>query len=288
MNSYAGLEAGSYYSINCPNCGEVLEQNAFAGGRKLTRCWHCGGMVRAATRPRPARNGEAGSWGEAGAGSPVSEKTRLELAQSYSYPNLQCPYCEHVNQDSANSNSLYCANCGAELKKDCLHCSKPMYVLDHFCPYCRTDQERAQYELEAFYWQHFNEGKRLARAGQWEECHRHLAIFFEPHAIVTDDQTAQQAQAFYRHSIAPEDGGEGLRIYNESLAKLRRQIDDELKQERWRTLIKWSVVAGVLGLIAVWSALTFGSWWAIFAMGFGALILIGLVILFIIVSIGGM
>lgn len=287
MSGYTGLETQSY-GLNCPNCGELLERTAFDGGRRLARCWHCGGLVRAQTRPRPVRT-ESENQGETGRLTGGFSLPRLETAQSYAPPHLQCPYCEHVNRElpQANSPSLYCSNCGAELKKLCLNCDRPMYVLDHFCPYCRTDQERAQYELETLLWQEYNEGKRLAKLGYWEPAHRHLSLFFNPDAIGADPVHAGRAQAVYRHSIAPEDGGEGLRLYNEALQRLRQRANEELKQEERRKQAKWGVVALLVGLLALWSAFSLGAWWAIFAIGFGVVIVLALLILFVLLSIGG-
>ncbi|MEI6045275.1 MAG: zinc ribbon domain-containing protein [Chloroflexota bacterium] len=294
MNGYRELETESF-SLNCPNCGEALERNAFEGGRRLTRCWHCGEMVRSAVRSSRGRAEtspfSSSEWAERNTPKASGSRIQLEQVPSHPYPNLQCPYCEHLNRElvvQADKTSFYCTNCGAELKKACLNCERPMYVLDHFCPYCRTDQEEAQYELEALYWQQFNEGKRLAKIGHWEDAHRHLALFFNPDAIGADPVNLQRAEAVYRHSIATVDEGEGLRLFNESLQRLRHQIHEELKQEERRRWAKWGLGLLVLGLLALWSAVNFGAWWAIFAIALGVIVVIGLLILFVLLSISGM
>lgn len=284
MSSYGELEI-EHPGLFCPNCGEVLERNAFEGGRRLARCWHCGGMVRAAIRPRSSRTA-TGEWNER-----VTPRTRLEPASWYAPPSLQCPYCEHVNRENPSqteSSKVYCVNCGAALKMACLNCERPMYVLDHFCPYCRTDQERAQYELEVYCWQQFNEGKRLARLGRWDDAHSCLRIFFDPQAAGDDEPRTKYARTVYLNSIAMEDGGEGLRIFNETLEHLRRQANEQLRRDERSRLVKWGVVVALIGALGLWSALTLGSWWAIFAIGIAAIVLVGFLVLFILASIGGM
>jgi len=291
MSSYAGIETENY-SLNCPSCGEALERGAFEEGRHLARCWHCGKMVRAAVRPRTSwsalNSGQAEASGR-GEQAAIS-RAQLETAPSYGPPNFQCPYCEHINREvSIQANqTLYCGNCGAALKKACLDCNRPIYILDHFCPYCRADQERVQYELEALYWQQFNEGKRLAKVRRWEEARHYLAIFFDPAAIGADPIQSQQAQQIYRRSIAPEDGGEGLRFYNEALHQMSQQAIKELKQERRREWFKWGFIATIVGLVALWSALTFGSWWAIFAIVLLVGLALGLLAFLFLISVGGM
>lgn len=280
MESYAGLEAENN-SLICPNCGNALEQHAYEGGKRLARCWHCGGMIRAASQTRP-------EWGRGETLARV--KPSLELVKSYGPPHFQCPYCEHINRESnlQQSDSLFCANCGADLKTACLNCEKPMYVLDHFCPFCRTDQERAQYELEAFFWQQYNEGKRLARSGRWEDAYNYLALFFNPEAIGAEPHRAKLAAEIYRSSIALEDGGEGLRLFNDAIERLRRRVDEDMQQERRRRLAMWGVGLLVFCMLALWSALTFGAWWAIFVIGLGLVVIVGLLILFVLLSVGGM
>jgi transcription elongation factor Elf1 len=286
MNSYEELQIENP-NLFCPACGEVLERDAFEGGKRLTRCWHCGGMVKAVVRPK-APWAVAGQYQEQT--ERVSNRTRLEQVPSYAPPNLQCPFCEHVNRElpgQSNPAGLFCANCGAALQKGCLNCDRPMYVLDHFCPYCRTDQGRALYELEVDYWHQYNEAKRLARMGRWEDAHSYLRVFFDPDVAETNPK-AKYARSIYLSSIAPQDGGEGLQIYNETLNHLRWQAKEELRQEQRRRMLKWVIGAFLLGLLALWSAMTFGSWWAIFVIGLGAVVLIGIIILFILISIGGM
>lgn len=250
----------------CPACGAALPDEAFAAGQRLARCRRCSKMVRRETTEGWPVSGAVGSPGlqpEVYAG-----QENLEIFPSYPYPVLACPYCEHLNQDGLAQRSdgqQFCANCGADLKKSCLNCAEPMYVLDHFCTRCRSDQEKARYEIEGAYWQRFNEGKRLARMGRWEDAERELGLFFNPIPGL-DREHVRLAHQIYVSSIAPADQGDGLRLYNEVVEQLRiTQAAQRRKQQRQK-YYKWVAVAAVVLILAVFSAVTLGSWWAIFVI----------------------
>lgn len=275
----------------CPSCGAGIPAEALAGGQRLARCRQCGQMLRrVVTRVWPADPAAASpvrDWNRS-LPEPASQE-HLEPAPIYPYPALQCPYCEHINQDLPPlrlSGQQYCANCGADLKKHCLRCDAPMYVLDYYCMRCRSDQEQLKYELEALYWQHYNEGKRLAQIGRWQDAERELSLFFNPRPDY-DPEDVRQARQIYASSIRPSDEGEGLRLYNEAVEHLRRAYQTRQRRLQRRKMARWGAVgAGVL-LLGVFSALTFGSWWAIFVIvPFAALLIVMLV--FLLLSILGL
>lgn len=268
----------------CPACSANLPDEAFAAGQRLVRCRRCSKMVRRDT-PQGWPLQPSGAIQDTRTSPPeTSLQERLELAPSYAYPALACPYCEHLNQDGPAmrpNGQQFCANCGADLKKACLSCDEPMYVLDHFCTRCRSDQEKARYEIEGVYWQHFNEGKRLAQMGRWQDAERELGLFFNPTPGL-DREHVRLAHQIYVSSIAPSDSGDGLRIYNEAVEQLRlaqQAFQNKLQRRKYQ---KWAAVALLIGILAVFSAVTLGSWWAIFIivpLASFILILIGWLIL---------
>jgi hypothetical protein len=255
----------------CPACGASLPDEAFAAGQRLARCRHCSKMVR-----RETSQGwpSSGTLQDSAAFQPETiqqaqiQQERLQLAPSYAYPALACPYCEHLSQDGPamrSNGQQFCANCGADLKKACLNCDEPMYILDHFCTRCRSDQEKAKYEIEGVYWQHFNEGKRLAQLGRWQDAERELGLFFNP-APGLDREHVRLAHQIYVSSIAPFDGGEGLRLYNEAVEQLRLTQEAYRQKLQRRKYQKWAAVAVAILCLAVFSAVTLGSWWAVFVI----------------------
>jgi hypothetical protein len=251
---------------HCPACGAVLPDEAFAGGQRLARCRRCSKLVRRET---------AQGWPVSGAfdgralpPEGYAEPDRLEIFPSYPYPVMPCPYCEHLNQDGLAQRAdgqQFCANCGADLKKLCLNCGEPMYVLDHFCTRCRADQERTKYEIEGVYWQRFNEGKRLAQMGRWADAERELGLFFNPAPTLDRDQV-RLAHQIYASSIAPADHGDGLRLYNEVVEQLRLTGAAQRRKQQRQRYYKWVAVAAVVLLLGIFSAVTLGSWWAIFVI----------------------
>lgn len=212
---------------------------------------------------------------EQSTGQPVATKVTVEIAKRYPYPYLQCPFCEQLNYDVRGPDQnwqtqQFCSNCGADLKKECLNCGYPLYILDHFCGRCRSDQERAEYEFEAWFWQHFNEGKRLAQNKEWGLALRELSLFFGP-----DRETAfygygarqvREARRVYRGNISNRDRGEGLRLYNECHQQLKKEAQAQAQAMQRRKLAKYLVIGLVLILMGVWSASSLGSWWAIFVL----------------------
>jgi hypothetical protein len=251
----------------CPACSAALPDEAFAAGQCLARCRRCSKMVRReTTQGWPLSGPLLDSRALPPEVNAVPE--RLEIFPSYPYPALPCPYCEHINQDGLTQRpdgQQFCANCGADLKKSCLNCAEPMYTLDHFCTRCRTDQEKARYEIEGVYWQRFNEGKRLARTNRWQDAERELGLFFNP-APTLDREQVRLAHQIYVSSIAPADHGDGLRLYNEVVEQLRiTQAARRRKQQRQK-YYKWVAVAVAVVLLAIFSAVTLGSWWAIFVI----------------------
>jgi hypothetical protein len=279
---------------HCPSCGVGLPAEALAGGQRLARCRQCGQMLRrVVTRLWPTQSAafDAASttpdWNR-GLPEPAPQE-HLEPAPVYPYPALQCPYCEHINQDVPAirlNGQQYCANCGADLKKKCLRCDEPMYVLDYYCMRCRSDQEQLKYELEALYWQHYNEGKRLARLGRWLDAERELSLFFNPRREF-DPEDVRLARQIYASSIRPSDDGEGLQLYNEAVEHLRRSYEARQRSLRRRKYARWGAVGGGILLLGIFSAITFGSWWAIFVIvPFAGLLVVMLI--FILLSILGL
>ena len=247
----------------CPACSAALPDEAFAGGQHLTRCRRCSKMVR-----RQAVQGWPLQGGSTLQPEVYAGQERLEISPSYPYPVLACPYCEHLNQDGLAQRpdgQQFCANCGADLKKSCLNCNEPMYVLDHFCTRCRADQEKAKYEIEGAYWQRFNEGKRLAQIGRWQDAERELGLFFNPVPTLDRDHV-RLAHQIYVSSIAPADRGDGLRLYNEAVEQLRITQAAQRRRQRRQKYYKWIALASAVLLLAVFSAVTLGSWWAIFVI----------------------
>jgi hypothetical protein len=160
-----------------------------------------------------------------------------------------------------------------------------MYVLDHFCTHCRSDQEKAKYEIEGVYWQHFNEGKRLAQMGRWADAERELGLFFNPLPGLDRDHV-RLAHQIYVSSIAPYDGGEGLRLYNEAVEQLRLAQEAYRRKAQRARYGKWAAVGVVILLLAVFSAVTLGSWWAIFIIVPVASLLLIFIIWLILVHLG--
>lgn len=236
-------------------------------GQRLARCRQCSKMVRRETAQGwPVSNAST----ESRSLQPelYNGPDRLVVFPSYAYPIIPCPYCEHLNQDGLAQRpdgQQFCANCGADLKKLCLSCGEPMYVLDHFCTRCRSDQERAKYEIEGVYWQRFNEGKRLAGLHRWQDAERELSFFFNPLPGL-DRNEVRLAHQVYVSSIAPNDHGEGLRLYNEAVAKVRLIEATRRRKEQRRKYYKWVAAAVVILLLGIFSAVTLGSWWAIFVI----------------------
>ncbi len=291
-----GNEGSSSPRLSCPNCGAALAQAAMAAGQRLARCRQCGQMLRRPFRrtwpTSPAAGRESAStafaWTDTSAFVPTPPEAGdyLETGPNYPPPALQCPYCEHLNQDNPRMGAgQFCGNCGAHLKKTCLNCDAPMYILDHFCTRCRSDQERVKYEVEGMYWQRFNEGKRLAGLGRWQDAERELSLFFEPDPNL-DREQIRQARQIYISSIAPFDGGEGLRLYNEARAALRDEEEAYERRLARRRNQRWIVLAALPVLLAVLSALTFGSWWAIFVIVPVVGVALALLILFVLANIG--
>jgi hypothetical protein len=273
----------------CPACGATLPDEAFAAGQRLARCRRCSKMVHRVIPQGWPLNPGGSLQVEGEESSPETfQAERLEVAPSYAYPALACPYCEHLNQDGSSirpNGQQFCANCGADLKKACLNCDEPMYVLDHFCTHCRSDQEKAKYEIEGVYWQHFNEGKRLAQMGRWADAERELGLFFNPVPGLDRDHV-RLAHQIYVSSIAPYDGGEGLRLYNEAVEQLRRSQEAYQRKAQRARYGKWAAVGAVILLLAVFSAVTLGSWWAIFIIVPVASLLVIFIIWLILVHLG--
>lgn len=269
----------------CPGCGANLPDESFAAGQRLARCRRCSKMVRRESAQNwpvsgTLRDNQLSGQPNGQPGLPLSsqqtspnfqaapyfEQEKLEIAPAYAYPALACPYCEHINTDSPSmraNGQQFCANCGADLKKACLNCDAPMYILDHFCTQCRSDQEKARYEIEGVYRQHFNEGKRLAQMDRWQDAERELSLFFNP-APDLDRDHVRLAHQIYISSIAPYDNGEGLRLYNEAVEQGRRLVAAQRRKEQRSKYIKWMAVVAAILLLGIFSAVTLGSWWAIF------------------------
>ncbi len=288
--SYSDEGAGQPARWQCPSCGAGLPPEALSSGQRLARCRKCSQMLRlvsarnwpthpSESAPHPLDRGYS-------AGSALMEQ--LEPLPGYPPPALQCPYCEHVNTDSPSyraSGQQFCANCGADLKKDCLNCDASLYVLDYYCTRCRSDQEQLKYEIEAVYWQHYNEGKRLAALGRWQDAERELSLFFGT-ATDFDREHLRRARQIYVRSIAPYDAGEGLRIYNDVLEQLRLLEEDSERRLQRRKRRKWVLAGAGFLLLALFSASTLGSWWAIFIVAPVVALLLVLLILFLFGSLG--
>ncbi len=283
--------------LDCPVCSTALGQKQVQNGRRLARCRGCGTLLRiVSSESEAAANESSGTpfdwphnrWGlhdvktepvrlhPALAARATETKFTVQIAARQPYPNLQCPYCEHLNYDTSGGSEAgwrvqqFCANCGADLKKECLVCSYPLYVLDHFCGRCRSDQERAEYEFEAVYWQRFNEGKRLATAQRWDAACRELTLFFG-----TDRETAEagfnikevrEARHIYRSSIASYDRGVALNLYHECQEQVRREARATQQAIQRGRVLKYVAGAGLLLAMGVWSALNLGAWWSIFIL----------------------
>ncbi len=292
-------EAGRW---RCPACGEGFSQEAFAGGRRMARCRRCSQMVRKVIPgiwpTSPSVGTESAphpqDWQDFSYQSPTAPLAeQLELAPSYPPPSLQCPYCEHLSRDMGiirANGQQFCANCGGGLKKLCLNCTSPMYVLDYHCPVCRSDQEKLKYEIEALYWQQYNEGKRLAQLGRWYDAEQALAIFFRP-SPQDDPEEVRRARQVYASNLAATDGGEGLQLYNEAVEQLRQnQAAEQLylqRQQQRRQWTKWGAIGGALLLMGIFSATTLGSWWAIFLVA-PVVVFLLVIILFFLASMFGL
>lgn len=284
--------------LHCPSCSSALPREAMAAGQRLARCRRCGQLLRrvvgrqawpnssAATNESPAT---AFAWGNLDNTMPHFPQANdvLEIAPSHPYPALPCPYCEHLNRDNLpmRPGQQYCANCGADLKKRCLNCEASLSVLDYFCTHCRTDQERLKYEIEAVYWQRFNEGKRLAQLGRWQDAERELSLFFNPSPNVDRDE-ARRARQIYVGAIAPGDAGVGLALYNEAVEGLRLSYEGQQRKLQQRKIMQWSLVGVAMVGMAIFSALSFGSWWFIFIIGPAALLVVIVLLAFLLGSIG--
>ena len=255
--------------LRCPGCGAGLPHDALGAGQRLTRCRQCGQMVRRAVRRNwPAAAFESFSGDRNYATIDEDAEVRLEVAPDYTYPALPCPYCEHINHDAPPirvSGQQYCAHCGADLKKSCLNCDAPLYILDYYCTHCRSDQERVKYEVEALYWQHYNEGKRLADIGRWQDAERELSLFFNPHDDL-DREHVRRARQIYVSSIAPFDSGHGLQVYNETMAQLRQVDESHARYMQRRKRQRWVWRAGFVVLLGIFSSIFLGSWWAVFVI----------------------
>jgi hypothetical protein len=270
----------------CPSCGAGVPAEALAGGQKLVRCRQCSQMLRRVITPtwpiHPSAAYESAPHpNDAGYIRPeFTPQERLEPAPSYPYPTLQCPYCEYINHASPPirlSGQQYCANCGADLKKNCLNCDASLYVLDNYCTRCRSDQEQLKYEIEAYYWQIYNEGKRLAQLGRWRDAERELSLFFNPRPEI-DQADARRARQIYTRSIAPTDNSEGLQLYNEARAQLRHAYEARQRRLQHRKWV-WAGLSGIAVLmLGLFSASTFGAWWVIFII----VPVIGLLVIFLI------
>lgn len=265
-----------FEKLNCPACRRLLPREAWLNGQRLGRCRGCGKLVRRVTeRPWPWPVGErpttesaptAFEWGSSPTAETVQMRspapTLLELAPNYPALTLPCPYCEHVNTES-HAPQQFCGNCGANLKKSCAACDAPMFVMDYFCNRCGSDQEQAKLQIEAGYWQRYNEGKRLAGAGDWAGACRELGLFVVGNGGENDPLETRRARQFYLSTIAPRDNNEGVELYNQAAAaleKLRQKAKrDHAKpsgRNRWgQIIVMWSLV-----ITFVVATIT-GTWW---------------------------
>lgn len=292
------LANGHNQNLLCPNCGVTLRRSQTENGNRLARCWNCGQMLRFVNRvelkwkgalPNPEKfdiNATIPALPEIKDAGLLAEATK-----TYNYPYLQCPKCEHVNYAN-NANFQYCVNCGEDLKKNCIVCDQPLYVLDQFCSNCRNDQERALLELEAFYWQRYNEGKRQTEAGNWQEARRNFDLFFS-HDYPDDPEQSRmynQARFIYKTSIAPLEGTDGVVWYNqvldaqrESQVQYSQAITRKAKSTKRRYLI---LLGGLVVTMSLASNAVLGTWWAIFLVGPIAGIIAFVILLLLLFSIG--
>ncbi len=273
------LQDKTLNSPDCPTCGVTVSQEQLQPDRRLARCWNCGQMLRLvyeragvawpASRPPEESAPTQFNWGEGTKTLPEMARLRIETAPFYPYPSIQCPHCEFVNSEAGLPNgSLFCVNCGQDLKKNCIVCDTPMYLLDRFCRNCRNDQESAQYQLEAIYWQHYNEGVKLAQAKRWQEARDYLALFFNPAPpqAAQERQRQQQARQIYLRSIAPAEGERGLNLYRKSgeeLIKAEARVKTRALRRKFR---KWGMIGGGFLLAGIWSTIVLGNFGAIFAL----------------------
>ncbi len=275
--------------LYCPGCGAGLPFEAMAAGQRLARCRQCGKLVRKIDRRAwPATIYDKLTGDQNYSGQPDDEEIRLEIAPNYPYPALPCAYCEHINHDHPpvrSNGQQFCANCGADLKKFCLNCDAPIFVLDYYCTHCRSDQEKVKYAVEAMYWQHYNEGKRLAGLGRWEDAERELSVFFNPSPDL-DREHIRRARQIYISSIAPYDAGQGLQLYNESIERLRLAEEARERQLQRRQMQRWAWRGGAVVGLAVISWLVFGSWWTIFVIVPGLLLLIAVLVFLLLSHLG--
>lgn len=288
-------------NLQCPNCGVKLRPSQTENGYRLARCWNCGQMMRFVNALDLRWKGNLPDpktldWQNPNLTIPDFPEIQnrglvVEAIKAYPYPYMQCPKCEHVNY--ANDATLqYCVNCGEDLKKSCIVCDQPLYVLDQFCSNCRNDQERAQIELEAFYWQRYNEGKRLAEAGNYAEARRNFDLFFSPEYPDDPEQARMynQARFVYKTSIAPLDGNDGIIWYNRVLdaqhdvqERYIRSVTKKAKSTKRRYL--GLLIVSVIAMSLVSNALL-DTWWAIFLVGPVAGIVLFLILLILLFSLG--
>ena len=275
--------------LRCPGCGAGLPFEAMAAGQRLARCRQCGQLVRKAVRRKwPTTVYETVSGDRNYATVDEDAEVNLEVAPGYPYPALPCPYCEHINHDAPpirSTGQQYCANCGADLKKPCLNCDGPLYILDHYCTHCRSDQEQVKYEIEGMYWQHYNEGKRLAGLGRWADAERELALFFNPRTDL-DREHVRRARQIYVSSIAPFDAGQGLQTYNEAVGHLRQADEHDRRRLERRKLQRWAWRGGAVLALSLVSWIVFGSWWAIFLVVPAVGLLLFLLVVFVLAHLG--
>lgn len=277
----AGLEFNNFERLRCPACGKILAQEAWAQGQRLGRCRYCSNLVRRVTeRPWPWPVVPPRSTGESGNSSLDSGATGsqedysnlpptspvLQVVSGLPALTLPCSYCEHVNRDEGMPQQ-FCGNCGANLKKTCISCSAPMAVTDYFCPRCGNDQEQAKLQVEAFYWQRYNEGKRQSQLGNWEAVRRELGLFLDTRSNDEyDPLEARRARQLYATAIAPRDGGEGIRLYNEALEHLQKRQQGRRRQKALRKTLPRTILAGLLLLPGLLLAATTGAiWWMLAA-----------------------
>jgi DNA-directed RNA polymerase subunit M/transcription elongation factor TFIIS len=284
------FQASGYESerLICPACGNALAKAALEGGQKLVRCRSCGNLVRRRLQPtvqRPAYESAPPDfeWTPAWEGT---TRQRLEIVQPAPPYLLQCPYCEHLNRDEGiYSPQQFCANCGADVLRPCPNCGAGVAVLDFVCGRCGSDQEAIRYEIEMDYWQRFNEGKRLAQAKQWEPAARELGLFLDKSPNPPYERNElRQARRLYVTAIAPHDNGEGLRLYNEALAQIKRAQETRQRQKKLQKSAGW-IAAGVgLVVLTLVSVVVFGSWALLIVPV--AIILLLLVIYFLLAGLG--
>lgn len=248
----------------CPACGNPLAKAALEGGQKLARCRTCGNLVRRRIVPsvqRPAYESAPPDfdWTPAWEGIP---RPRLEIVQPAPPHLLQCPHCEHLNRDEGfYSPQQFCANCGADILRPCPNCGAGVAVLDFVCSRCGSDQEAVRYEIEMDYWQRFNEGKRLAQARQWAAAARELGLFLDDSLNPPYDRhDRRQARRLYVTAIAPQDNGEGKRLYEQALVQVRRAEENRQRKKKLQKSAGWLVAAGGIIVLTLVSVLVFGGW----------------------------